>query len=67
MQKKNFVDKLLSKIYMANTKNITGRVLMALLSGQGGDNGDPHGHPEAGHITKCDNIARCHLTMFADL
>ena len=52
---------------MANIKNITDRVLMALLSGQGGDNGDPHGHPEAGHITKCDNIARCHLTMFADL
>ena len=31
------------------------------------DTGDPQGHPEAGHvITKCDNSARYHLTLFAD-
>ena len=33
-------------------------------SGQGGDSGDPQA--EAGHnITESDNIARCHLTLFA--
>ena len=35
-------------------------------SGQGGDTGDPR--HEAGHnITECDNIARCRLTLIADL
>ena len=31
---------------------------------QAGDTGDPQA--EAGHnITECDNLARCHLTLFA--
>ena len=39
------------------------RVLMAKGTGH---TGDPRGRPEAGHnITECDNIARCHLTLFA--